>query len=165
MKRILAMALFSAAMTVALSVQAQDKIADVTDMAALRTAVRTDKKAFVAATLKLTDAEAKKFWPIYDAYQRDLDVVNQRRTLAYESLIGREKEPLSNLFARNLTNELIAADEAEMKLRRTLHNRLIRPLAGRNVMPASKAARYLQLESKIRAYQAYDIAVTFPLVK
>jgi len=164
MKRILAIAFFSAAMIAALSALAEDKIADVTDMDALRKAVRTDKKAFVAATLKLTDAEAKKFWPIYDAYERDIDGVNRRRVLAYESLIGREKA-MTNLFARNFENELIAADEAEMKLRRTLHNRLIRPLAGRTVMPASKAARYLQLESKIRAYQAYDIAVTFPLVK
>jgi hypothetical protein len=164
MKRILAIALFSAAMIAALSVRAEDKIADVTDMNALRTAVRTDKKAFVAATLKLTDAEAKRFWPIYDAYERDIDVVNRRRVLVYEGLIGRDK-PLSNVYAKNLANELIAADEAEMKLRRTLHNRLIKPLAGRTVMPTAKAARYLQLESKIRAYQAYDIAVTFPLVK
>jgi len=38
-------------------------------------------------------------------------------------------------------------------------------LPGRTIMPAAKAARYLQLESKIRALQAYDIASTIPLVK
>ena len=164
MKRILAMALFSAAMIVALSVQAEDKIADVTDMDALRAAVRADKKAFVAATLKLTDAEGKRFWPIYDAYQRDLDDVNRRRVRALETLVGRDK-PMSDIYARNLAAELIAADEAEIKLRRALQNRLMSRTPGRTVMPATKAARYLQLESKIRAYQAYDIAVTFPLVK
>jgi len=31
-------------------------------------------------------------------------------------------------------------------------------------LPAKKAARYLQLESKIRALQAYEIAAAFPLV-
>lgn len=164
MMRILAMALFSAAMIVALSVQAEDKIADVTDMDALRAAVRADKKAFVAATLKLTDAEGKRFWPIYDAYQRDLDDVNRRRVRALETLVGRDK-PMSDIYARNLAAELIAADEAEIKLRRALQNRLMSRTPGRTVMPATKAARYLQLESKIRAYQAYDIAVTFPLVK
>jgi len=40
-----------------------------------------------------------------------------------------------------------------------LQNRLIR------VLPAKKAARYLQIESKIRAMQAYDIAVGIPLIK
>jgi len=32
-------------------------------------------------------------------------------------------------------------------------------------LPPKKAARYLQLESKIRANRAYDIAVAFPLVQ
>jgi hypothetical protein len=33
------------------------------------------------------------------------------------------------------------------------------------ILPPKKAARYLQLESKIRAVQAYDIAANIPLVK
>ena len=32
-------------------------------------------------------------------------------------------------------------------------------------LPPIKAARYLQLESKIRALQDYDIASTIPLVR
>ena len=36
-------------------------------------AIQTDKKAYVASVLNLTPAEAKKFWPIYDQYQRDLE--------------------------------------------------------------------------------------------
>jgi DNA polymerase II large subunit len=33
------------------------------------------------------------------------------------------------------------------------------------ILPPKKAARYLQLESKIRAVQAYDVAATVPLIK
>ena len=43
-----------------------DKAADVTDMQMLRTVVQQDKKSFVASTMNLNEAEAKKFWPIYD---------------------------------------------------------------------------------------------------
>ena len=57
---------------------AQGNAADVTDMQALRAAVRADKKAYVASVLELTDAEAKKFWPLYDAYQRTLDMAEPR---------------------------------------------------------------------------------------
>jgi hypothetical protein len=32
-------------------------------------------------------------------------------------------------------------------------------------LPATKAARYLQLENKIRAVQAYDMAESLPLIK
>ena len=65
---------------------AEDKIADVTDMQALRAAVRADKKAFVASTLKLTVTEEKRFWPIYDEYQRNLDMTNRRRVVAIQQL-------------------------------------------------------------------------------
>jgi hypothetical protein len=32
-------------------------------------------------------------------------------------------------------------------------------------LPAKKAARYLQLEAKIRATQLYDVAEAIPLIK
>jgi Spy/CpxP family protein refolding chaperone len=158
MKKYLLASLFAAAVLATQSAWPEDKIADVTDMQALREAVRADKKALVASTLKLTDAEAKKFWPLYDAYQRDLDLANRRRTVAMIGLVTLDK-PLTDLYARNLANELIAADEVEIKSRRTLHNRVMKAL------PAKKAARYLQLEAKIRAYQAYDVATTIPLIR
>src|SRR3954447_21389468 len=138
--------LFAVAMAAAQPAAAEDKVADVTDMDALHKVVRSDKKVFVATTLKLTDAEAKKFWPIYDAYQRNLDMTNRQRVVALEGLIALDK-PISDLFARNLANQLLAADESETKARRTLQTRVLKAL------PAKKAARYLQLETKIRAMQ------------
>lgn len=158
MKKCVTVLAFVLASFAAPIILAQNKDGDVTDMQALRAAVKSDKKAFVASTMNLTAAEAKKFWPIYDAYQRSVDVSNQRRSLAIEAVIAKDQS-LSNLYARNLANELIANDEAEIRARRTLHNRMMRAL------PPSKAARYLQLESKIRAVQDYDIASTIPLVK
>ena len=47
--------------------------------------------------------------------------------------------------------------ETEVRARRKLYNGLMRAL------PAKKAARYLQLEAKIRTVQAYDIASAIPL--
>jgi hypothetical protein len=118
MNRALAALAFAAATLAAPTAWAQGNPADVTDMQALRTAVRADKKAYVASVLSLTDAEAKKFWPLYDA-----------------------------------------SDEIELRARRTLQNKLMRAL------PPKKAVRYLQLEAKIRAFQAYDIATGIALVK
>ena len=163
MKKNLVFVLFGMAMIAAQCALAEDRIADVTDMQALRKAAQADKKAFVASTLKLTDAEAKRFWPVYDAYQRDLDVANRRRVVAVEGLIALDK-PVSDLYAKNLSNEWLGADEMEIKLRRTLQNRLMRGVPTR-ILPPKKAARYLQLEAKIRAVQAYDIAATIPLIR
>lgn len=148
----------AAALLLAPLAAAQDAKADMTDMAALGAAVKTDKRALVASTLALTDAEASKFWPAYESYRRSVDIANRERNLVLERLIGSNK-PISDLYAKQLANALVAADDAEIKARRTLYNRVMKAL------PAKKAARYLQLESKIRAQQAYEIAAAFPLVK
>ena len=163
MQKTFAAVLFAAGLITAQLAWAEDKIADVTDVNALRAAVRADKKAFVASTLKLTTLEAKRFWPIYENYQRVLNATNRRLALAVEAVVTLDR-PISDLYARNLANELIASDEEEIKARRALHNRLMRGVPTR-VLPPNKAARYLQLESKIRAMQDYDIATGIPLVK
>ena len=152
-----ALALVAATLAAPLS-RAADAGADVTDMQALQSAVKADKRGYVASVLKLNDAEAKKFWPIYDLYQKSLNLADRRRTRAIVEVVGTDR-PMTDPYARSLATELIATDEAEIKARRTLQNRLMRAL------PPRKAARYLQLESKIRAVEAYEIAQALPLVK
>jgi Spy/CpxP family protein refolding chaperone len=167
MKRNLAadilLAVMIAAPQLATEAFAADNPATANDLQAMFKAVQADKKAYVASVLDLTPAEAKKFWPIYDAYQRDLDAVNRRRNVALEGLIGADKS-ISDLYAKQLASELIATDEAEVKARRSMQNKLIRTKL-LSPIPAKKAARYLQLETQIRAIQFYRIAQEFPLVR
>ena len=158
MKTSVSALLFAVAVISASPAWAQGNAADVTDMQALRTAVRTDKKAFVASVLKLTDAEAKKFWPAYDAYQRTFAMANREKVVTLEGVIAQDK-PISDAYAKQIAKDVIAADEIEVKARRTLYNRLLK------AVPAKTALRYLQLEAKIRAVQAYDVAQAIPLVK
>jgi len=158
MDKKLAAIVFAVAAFAAPCTWAEGNPADVTDMQALRTAVRADKKAFVASTLQLTPAEAKKFWPIYDQYQRDLDMANRQQVRAIEGLLSREKA-ISDAYARQLANDLISGDETEVRARRKMFTRVMKAL------PPKKAARYMQLEAKIRAFQDYDVAVTFPLIQ
>jgi Spy/CpxP family protein refolding chaperone len=158
MKRHLGALLLTFAAFVASPAGAQGNTADATDMQALRSALRTDKKAYVASVLKLTDAEAKKFWPAYDAYQRTFAMTNREKSVTLEGVIAQDK-PISDPYAKQIAKEVIAADEVEVKARRTLYDRLVK------AVPAKTALRYLQLEAKFRAVQAYDIAQAIPLVK
>jgi len=157
MNKLLAVAILAIAATAAPFASAQGSAADVTDMQALRDAVKLDKKAFVASKLALTPAEATKFWPIYDQYQRALAVVAQQRAVSLEGMLSRG-QAVTNPYAKQLATGTLAADDAEIRARHRLYNRLIR------VVPAIKAARYLQLEGKIRAVQAYDVAEAIPLI-
>src|SRR5262245_66310717 len=58
--------------------QASDSSSSDTNMEILKQKLKADKKLIVASNMELADAEAKQFWPIYDAYQKDLEQVNQK---------------------------------------------------------------------------------------
>jgi hypothetical protein len=131
---------------------------DVTDMQALRQAVKNDKRALVESLMKLDAAEAKRFWPIYDSYQRSLDQTSRRRVVELQELMFRDKA-LTNASAKHYVNELLAIDDAEIKDRKAMRNRVMRAL------PPTKAARYMQLEEKIRAVADYDEASVVPLAR
>ncbi len=137
---------------------AQAPAAPANDMQALRNAVKADKRALVERTLELTPQEATKFWPVYDKYQRALNASNRQVALAVEDIVARDR-PMSDQFARQLAKEMMEADQNELKSRQTMQKGVLKAL------PPKKAARYLQLESKIRAFQDYDLAVAIPLVK
>jgi hypothetical protein len=137
---------------------AQDKPAD-TNMQILLDKVKADKKLVVAANMDLNEAEAKAFWPIYDAYQKELQTFNDRTgktILAYADAYN--KKGLTDDLAKQLTNEALAIDQDELTLRKTAAVKLNR------VLPAMKVARYIQIENKIRAALRYELAAGIPLV-
>jgi len=137
---------------------AQEKPAD-TNMQILLEKVKADKKLVVAANMDLTELEVKTFWPIYDDYQKDLQTINDRLVkmiLAYADLYN--KNALTDAGAKQLTNEALAIDRDELRLRNILTAKIER------FLPAKKVARYLQIENKIRAAIRYDLATGIPLV-
>ena len=131
-----------------------------TNMDILRQKLKADKKLVIAENLKLTDAEGAKFWPVYDAYQKDLQDINQRLAAVINAYADAyNKGPVADATAKTLIEEAVAVDDAEAKLKSSL---LPKVLA---VLPAAKAARYLQIENKIRALLRYELAAGIPLVE
>jgi hypothetical protein len=125
---------------------------------AARQAIRTDKRGLVEKNMKLTPEEAKRFWPVYDSYQRDLDRIVQRQNRAILDYINAE-ESMTDANAKRIATEVLAADNDEQRLR----ERTFRKLS--SVLPARKAARFLQIENKIRTLGRFDIAERIPLVQ
>ena len=85
-----------------------------TNMDILIQKIKADKKLLVASNMELTDAEAKNFWPLYEAYQKDLEKLNIRlgKTIN-EYAEAFNKGPIPNDTAKKLLNEAMAVDEAE----------------------------------------------------
>ncbi|HXX75918.1 MAG TPA: hypothetical protein VEI50_12385 [Nitrospiraceae bacterium] len=132
-----------------------------TDMDIFIQKIKADKKLLIATNMDLNDAEGKKFWPLYDAYQKELALINQRlgKTIkAYADAYNQGKGTISNDAAKKLLNEALAVEEAEVKLKRTYADKIGK------VLPATKTARYIQLENKIRAVIKMELAQDIPLV-
>ena len=158
MKLVKVIILFAVALMAAASAFAQDKPAD-TNMQILLDKVKADKKLVVAANMELNEAEGQAFWPIYEAYQKDLQALNDRLSkviLAYASAYNAKS--LTDAQATQLTTEAIAIDQDEVSLRKAYAAKLV------SAIPARKVARYLQIENKIRAAIKYDLAAGIPLV-
>jgi len=121
--------------------------------------IKADKKLLVSMNMDdLTDEEAKAFWPVYDDYQKDLEKLNQRLGKAImEYAQALNKGPLADDVAKRLLGEALAIDEAELKLKQTTAEKL------GNMMPMRKVARYIQIETKIRAIIKAELAREIPL--
>lgn len=141
---------------------AQDKGISSTNMEILRQKIKADKKLLVAANMDITDAEAKAFWPIYEAYQKDLEKINDRLGKAigtYADAYNQGKGSIPEAMAKQLLDEALNIEEVELMLKRAYIPKLSVAL------PPAKVARYIQMELKIRAIERFDLSANLPLVQ
>jgi hypothetical protein len=130
------------------------------DMEILRQKLKADKKLVVAQAMQLTEAEAKGFWPVYDAYQADLGTINARLGQVIKAYAEAYRtDTLTDDKAQTLLNEALQVEQAEVDLKRAY----VPKLGG--VLSSVKVARYLQIENKIRAVLKYELAGDIPLAK
>ena len=137
---------------------AQDRPADT--MQLLKEKVRADKKLVVAVNVDPTEAEARAFWPIYEAYQKDLEALDRRLLALIQGYAADYRgNTLTDAKAERLLAEDLAIEEAEVALKKAYVPRQ------RLALPAIKVARYIQVENKIRAVLKYDLATQIPLAR
>lgn len=130
------------------------------DMEILRQKLKADKKLVVAQAMQLTEAEAKGFWPVYDAYQADLGTINARLGQVIKAYAEAYRtDTLTDDKAQTLLNEALQVEQAEVDLKRAY----VPKLGG--VLSSVKVARYLQIENKIRAVLKFELAGDIPLAK
>ena len=135
---------------------ASDKAAD--NMQILKDKLRADKKLVVAEAMELTEAEGKTFWPVYDAYQKDLSGV-QDRSIAMIKDYAANYGAMTDAIAKKLIDSFVALE----KDRWTLTQQYLPKF--RKAIPELKVARYFQIENKIRAVVNYELASAIPLAE
>ena len=140
------------------AVIAQEQAAD--NMAIVREKVRADKKLLVAANMTLSEQEAAAFWPVYEAYQKDIETLNNRTRDAIKAYAAAYNQgAVPDDVAKKLLGEALAIEGAELDMRKSYVPKF------EKVLPSAKVARYYQIENKIRAAIKYELAEGIPLVQ
>jgi Spy/CpxP family protein refolding chaperone len=128
------------------------------DIQLLRQNVRSQKKQLIAANLTLTDAEATKFWPVYDQYAAEMTkIADQRYALIKE--YAQNFGSLTDDQALSLINRSLALDEAVEQLRIKYVPIINKVLAGK------KTATFFQMDRRITALIDLQLASQIPLVQ
>ena len=128
------------------------------DLNLLRKDLRSQRKQLIAANLQLTDAEAAKFWPVYDQYTRELISINDKKFALiqeYADNWGRMTNEQSLSFIRRW----VEMDSAVMQLRQKYV-----PIVSR-ILDGKKTATFFQLDRRIAMMIELQVASQMPLVQ
>jgi hypothetical protein len=128
------------------------------DIELLRKDIRSKKKQLIAANLKLTDAEATKFWPVYDQYTGELVKINNEKYALMKDYADTWGT-MTDAQANDLTKRALAVDSQVAQLRIKYV-----PIFNQ-VLPGTKTATFFQLDRRIQAMIDLQLASQFPLVQ
>jgi 2-oxoglutarate dehydrogenase complex dehydrogenase (E1) component-like enzyme len=124
----------------------------------LRADVRSQKVAILTATMELTSEEASVFWPIFREYEVALSSVWDRRLDVIKDYAANY-ETMTDEIARGLIERAFAVDEEQLAVEKKYFEEVA------EVLPVTKAARFVQVDRQLNRMIAVQIASELPLVK
>ena len=126
------------------------------DLEGFRAQVLEDRRALVTRYLELNESEAASFWPVYEAYQEEVEDFRRRRmNMVLDFLQNRGSHGRAESIA--LMREWLAMKQDWVRLEREWVGEFL------SVLPARKALRYYQIENKIDALINAELAAIVPL--
>jgi len=128
------------------------------DIQMLRQDIRSQRKQIIAANLQLTDAEATKFWPVYDAYMQDV-IKNSDARFALIKEYAQNYDNMTDAEAKSLVKRWGGVDQAFANTRVQWMPKF------EAVLPGKKAALFFQLDRRVAMLIDLQLASMIPLVK
>lgn len=148
-----AVALLALALPRAALAQANEKEIELT-----REAIRAEHKLLVSQNLSLNEAQSEAFWPVYDEYAKEITRVNDRRITLLETF-GEDYGAIDDAQAASMLEEALSIRQARLDVQKTFLERFGKAL------PATRVARFYQIESKLDAVVDFELARAVPLVR
>ena len=123
----------------------------------IQSAYGMEKRAIVEQYMKLTEAEAAGFWKVYDEYEATRKEYGKRRVsniVEYaNNYANLTDEKASELVKKSLENQI-----AFTKLQESTFKKMAK------VLPAKRAAQFIQLENYLETVIRLNIADDIPFI-
>ena len=121
-------------------------------------AARAQRKATVGANMNLTTDEASKFWPVYDAYEKSMDSIEDRHVKELKEFAASYNN-FTDADAKRKLDEVMAIQQARLDVQKEFVPQF------RAVISQVKVTRFYQIDNKIQALIQCDIAQLVPLAQ
>ena len=128
------------------------------DLDLLRKDLRSMRKQLIAQNLRLTEAEAAKFWPVYDQYTKELIAINDKKFAVIQDYADNWGT-LTNDQSLSFIRQWLDADIAQTQLRQKYVHIIARVLDGK------KTATFFQLNPRIAMMLELQVTSQMPLVQ
>ena len=128
-----------------------------TDVALLRRNLRAEKKQLLALNLTLTEAEATKFWPVYDQYAAEMAKHNDEFYALIKEYAAKQKT-LTDAEAASMIKRW-----ADIQVELTQTRKKYIPVVEK-VIAGRKAALFFQIDRRLYALMDLQISSQLPLL-
>ena len=128
------------------------------EIALTRAAIQTRRQAIVTSAMDLTAPESQAFWPLYRDYRSDMAKVDDRLVDLIIVYVGNH-DSLSDNMATKLLNDYLDIERARLEIKTQYVPRFL------GVMPATKVARFYQVDNKLDKKIQAELAAEIPLTR
>ena len=123
-----------------------------------RQQIQTERQALVAEAMELTDEQAAAFWPVYRDYRNELAPVGDRQVeliLGYAERFGA----VTDEYANQMLEDHLNIQSKKLEIQKMYVSRFLR------VLQPMLVARFYQIENKLDAIVAFDLALSVPVLQ
>jgi len=124
-----------------------------------REVLKTEKKAVIAEVMQFTDNESAVFWPLYNEYNEKMYIHNTNLYKLIKDYAEHYGEKMTNEKAVEIWTKSMKVEAELAKLERNYFKKF------QGILSGKKAARYMQLENKIKALIDAELALEIPLME
>ena len=126
-------------------------------IAMLRSDLRSSRKQIIAANMKLTDAEAEKFWPLYDQYVAELVKINDAKYALIKEYL--QNTQMTEDQADGVSKRWVEVDASVVQLRLKYI-----PIF-RRTLTAKGTAMFFQLDRRVQMMIDLQLASALPVAE